>query len=266
MRIRTYGRSGPAVIVLHGGPGAPGQAAPVARALGQRFRAIEPFQRGSGGDPLTVAQHVEDLRELIDARCADERPALVGSSWGAMLALAYACVHPKRAGPLVLVGCGTFDEASRARMREILSERTDAALRARLERLRIEIEDPDERLRAMAELVLPLYAFDPLSDDLELEACDASAHQETWDDMLRLQEQGVFPAAFEAIETPVLMLHGRYDPHPGAAIRESLAPFLPQLEVREWERCGHYPWIEREVREEFFAVLGDWLAQRLGER
>jgi pimeloyl-ACP methyl ester carboxylesterase len=82
--------------------------------------------------------------------------------------------------------------------------------------------------------------------------------------MLRLQEAGVYPAAFAAIRSPVLMLHGAYDPHPGGMIRASLAPYIPQLEYREWERCGHSPWMERSVREEFFAVLWEWIGSHAG--
>ena len=73
--------------------------------------------------------------------------------------------------------------------------------------------------------------------------------------MLRQQEEGVYPAAFAAIHEPVIMLHGDYDSHPGSMIRASLEPHLPQLEYREWKRCGHYPWIEMAVHDEFFVVL-----------
>jgi len=41
---------------------------------------------------------------------------------------------------------------------------------------------------------------------------------------VQLQEAGVYPAAFAAITSPVLMLHSTYDPHPGQMIRASLAP------------------------------------------
>lgn len=70
---------------------------------------------------------------------------------------------------------------------------------------------------------------------------------------------GAYPAAFAAIVSPVLMLHGTYDPHPGAMIRDSLLPYLPQIEYREWERCGHSPWRERHARDEFLTVLKRWL-------
>jgi pimeloyl-ACP methyl ester carboxylesterase len=89
--------------------------------------------------------------------------------------------------------------------------------------------------------------------------CDARAHRETWDDMMRLQDQGVYPASFAAIRAPVLMLHGTVDPHPGQMIRDSLQRYLPQLEYREWRRCGHCPWLERAVWQEFFTVLREWL-------
>lgn len=58
------------------------------------------------------------------------------------------------------------------------------------------------------------------------------------------------------------MLHGAVDPHPGELIRASLHEHLPQLEYREWEQCGHYPWLEPVVRDEFMAVLRDWLARQ----
>ena len=259
VRIGTYGSSGPTVIVLHGGPGAAGYMAPVARGLADLFRVLEPWQRGSGGAPLTVARHVADLHELVEAHCGEARPALVGSSWGAMLALAYAAAHPSRAGPLVLIGCGTFDRTARGRMEAILEERMDDRLRQRMERLPEEFPDPDERLKAMGDVILPLYSYELATTDQEVKECDARAHHETWTDMVRLQEEGVYPTAFAAIDGPVLMLHGTVDPHPGQMIRASLEPHVPQLEYREWEQCGHYPWREKAVADQFHHTLRDWL-------
>ena len=230
------------MVVLHGGPAAAGGAAPLARGLAGSFRVLEPWQRGSGDEPLSVARHVADLHELLEARCGGARPALVGTSWGAMLALAYAAEHPGRPGPLVLVGCGTFDPVARGRLQETLQERMKDGLQ----------EDA-------------VYSFDPVAIEREegTPPFDERAHTETWNDMVRLQEEGVYPAAFAAITSPVLMLHGAYDPHPGEMIRDSLAPYLPQLEYFEWERCGHDPWLERAVRDEFFTVVREWLARQL---
>jgi pimeloyl-ACP methyl ester carboxylesterase len=235
----------------------------VARGLAGTFRVLEPFQRGSGGEPLTVARHVADLHEIVESRCAASPPALVGHSWGAMLALATAAAHPRRAGPIVLIGCGTFDRESRACLEATLAARVGDELRRRLEGLASEIADPDERLRKRAELLLPAYSCESVSTELEIDSCDARAHRETWEDMVRLQEDGTYPAAFAAIDSPVLMLHGDVDPHPGPRIRASLEPYLRRLETVELARCGHYPWLERGAREEFAGVLRSWLARKL---
>jgi len=154
IQVREYGSSGPPVVLLHGGPGAAGYMAPVARQLADSLRVLEPLQRRREDEPLTVARHVADLNGVVQSCAGPTRPALVGHFWGAMLALACAAAHPDTVGALVLIGCGTFDTASR--------DRSD----------------------------------------------------------------------------------------------------VPHLEYREWERCGHYPWLEKAVRDEFFDVLRDWLTRR----
>jgi pimeloyl-ACP methyl ester carboxylesterase len=264
MIVREHGETGPLVIVLHGGPAAVGDVAPLARGLAASFRALEPWQRGSGDAPLTVAQHVADLRELVAARAAETPPAIVGHSWGAMLALCYAAAHPSEAGPLVLVGSGTFDQASRDAMKAIFRGRTDAALQRRLDDLAATVSDRAELHMRKFKLTRDLSVYaraEPWPDALEYEALDVRAHNETWQDVLRLLADGTYPRAFAAIRSPVLMLHGDYDPHPGRMIRDALLPFLPQLEHRELARCGHSPWLETFARDEFFAVLTDWLAR-----
>lgn len=250
------------MVVLHGGPGAGGYLAPLAEGLSDAFRVLEPLQRGSGEEPLTVATHVADLDELLDERRVEGPPALVGHSWGAMLALAYAAAHPERVSCLVLIGCGTFDQESRDTFRAEVERRMDGDLRRRVERLPAEFPEPDEWLRQLGDLLLPLYSYETETDVLKAEACDARACDETWRDMLRLQESGVYPSAFSTILEPVLMLHGTFDPHPGSLIRATLQPCLPQLECRELERCGHYPWLETHARDEFFFVLREWLARQ----
>ena len=105
IKLRRYGDDGPLVLVLHGGPAAPGYMVPVARYLAANFRVIEPFQRHSSPDePLTVQRHIDDLHAVIKAESKGQRPMLVGHSWGAMLALAYAAAHPDSEAGIVLVG------------------------------------------------------------------------------------------------------------------------------------------------------------------
>ena len=264
LRIREYGDGGrPHLILIHGGPGAAGYLEPVARVLATSYRVIEPFQRGSGDRPLTVDRHIEDLLEGIRDRCGDRAPGLIGHSWGAMLALAYAAAHPERTGPIVIIGCGTFDHESRSHMTQTVESRIEGDTQNRLERLAVEIPDEDVRMRAIGDLLLPAYSSDPIENRVALARCDARAHRESWADMVRLQEEGRYPGAFSAIRSPVLMLHGDHDPHPGGMIRDGLARHIPHLEYRELPRCGHYPWLERQARAQFLAIMREWLYRHL---
>ncbi len=248
------------MIVVHGGPGACGSMAPVARGIADSFRVVEPFQSGISS---TVADHVADLDEVVKSCSHSVAPALVGHSWGAMLVLAYAAAHPGMAGPIVLVCSGTFDLAARDGLTANLAKRMDEGMRERFERTQ-QLPDPNDRFRALGSLTLELYSYDLATTDQEIDDSEPGSNHETWEDIVRLQNEGVYPAAFAAIKSPVLMLHGAVDPHPGKMIRASLQHYIPQLEYREWERCGHYPWLEKAARDEFFSVLRNWLADRLG--
>ena len=258
IEVREHGRpTDPVVVVLHGGPGAPGSARGLARALAPRFRVLEPLQRRAGDVPLTVARHVEDLLHVAPAGAA-----LVGWSWGAMLALSFAAAYPARARRLALVGCGTYSEVTRAEYRRRMARRGGAPW-AELQEAIARSEDGDERerlLARLAELGERVQGHELLpTDGADGVEVDAAGHQETWADVLRLQTAGVEPLAFRTIRSPVLMLHGAHDPHPGRATYELLRGFVPQLELCELAACGHTPWRERHAREPFLERLTRWL-------
>ena len=122
-----------------------------------------------------------------------------------------------------------------------------------------EIADSDERLSARGALLGSVYDVDAIPDDADSPPADARGGAETWHDMLRLQEAGVYPAAFAAVDAPALMLHGDDDPHPGRMIHASLRVWMPGLEYVSWPRCGHSPWLERGAHEDFYRTLKAWL-------
>jgi pimeloyl-ACP methyl ester carboxylesterase len=234
--------------------------APVCRELSDEFAVVEPLQRLSGDVPLTVAQHVSDLRSVMERHARDGNVTLVGHSWGAMLALALAAEYPGLVRGLVLIGCGTFDTASRRILEATVEQRTTPDVRLRLRRLVRTVADPDVRMCVMGRLVEPAYSYELEPHTDETEYHDSQGHRESWQDMLRLQREEVYPARFSRIGAPALMVHGAQDPHPGDAIYAGLREVMPQLEYVELARCGHYPWWERHAKGAFFAVLRDWLA------
>src|SRR5450631_4583309 len=107
--VETVGRAdGIAAVYLHGGPGSGCQ--PDHRRLfdPERFHAILFDQRGAGRsrpkggrEQNTLAHLIADM-ETIREKFAIERWMIVGGSWGATLALAYAQAHPNRVTGIVL--------------------------------------------------------------------------------------------------------------------------------------------------------------------
>lgn len=257
---REWGTGAQSLIVLHGGPAAAGDVEPLARELGKRWHALEPFQRGSGGRPLTVATHVQDLDDLIRDRCGSHRPILIGHSWGAMLALAYAAAHPETSAGLVLIGCGTFSGSARKEFEARLYARLTPEDQEALASTRQSEPDADHQFAARGRIMTRVYGYDIEDLSNGPVTIDAVAHEQTWTDMKRLQSDGTYPAAFAAINAPVLMLHGEADPHPGRSTMEDLRKYISHLQYSEFPRCGHSPWLERQAREPFFRELSSWIS------
>src|SRR5262245_11438133 len=110
--------SGIPAVYLHGGPGSGCQ--PDHRRLfdPERFHAVLFDQRGAGRsrpkasrEHNTLAHLIADM-EAIRQKFGFERWMVVGGSWGATLALAYAQAHPKRVSGIVLRATflGTVEE------------------------------------------------------------------------------------------------------------------------------------------------------------
>jgi proline iminopeptidase len=109
IHVETVGRvDGIPAVYLHGGPGSGCQ--PDHRRLfdPERFHAILFDQRGAGRsrpkgrrEANTLAHLIADM-ELIREKFGITRWMIVGGSWGATLALAYAQAHPHRVSGIVL--------------------------------------------------------------------------------------------------------------------------------------------------------------------
>src|ERR1700694_1836497 len=111
---RLYGAAPHAVAVVHGGPGAAGDMAPVAEQLAARRGVLEPLQTAT-----SVDGQVEELATVLEQHA--QLPAtLIGYSWGAWLSLIVAARRPALVAKLILVSSGPFEERYAA---EIMPER-----------------------------------------------------------------------------------------------------------------------------------------------
>jgi proline iminopeptidase len=98
------------VVVLHGGPGSGSALSVLARFDLARFRVVLIDQRGAGASrPRGSVRHNRTDRLIGDIEAVRERLGVarwgvVGGSWGAALALAYAGAHAHRVTGVVLRG------------------------------------------------------------------------------------------------------------------------------------------------------------------
>jgi len=105
---------GPAVIFLHGGPGA--GSAPVHRRFfdPQHWRIVLYDQRGAGRSLPAASildnttDHLVADTEALRQHLGIERWLLFGGSWGSTLALAYGETHPERVTGFILRGVFLF--------------------------------------------------------------------------------------------------------------------------------------------------------------
>jgi proline iminopeptidase len=130
---------GPPLVLLHGGPGSNHQYfLPWVLGLARSHRLVLIDQRGCGrsgpaSDPrrYTLDAMVDDLETVRDALGLG-RMALLGHSFGGLLAQAYAVRHAARLSHLVLVGTASTAKAVNAdfaRIRKALPARTACAYR-----------------------------------------------------------------------------------------------------------------------------------------
>lgn len=149
----------------------------VAPLLARRYRVFALDQRGHGlsdkpDDGYDFPTIVRDLAAFVDA-LALERPALVGHSWGASVALQYAASRP--AGPgaasaIVLVDGGAMEMSS---LPEMTWEKAEAIMRppplagitreAFVERVRGFVPDPTLLTPQIVDIILA--NFEILPDD-----------------------------------------------------------------------------------------------------
>jgi len=253
--IREYGSRPFNVAVIHGGPGAPGYMAPVARELASERGVIEPLQSAR-----TVRDQINELISELEQN-GDRPMTLIGSSWGAMLALFCAAERKAPVDKVIMVGSGVFDANSSERVSERRLDRLDDQDRRKYHHLQESMEsdsnpeDPYLR-RAFGKLLEQSDHYAPLTTDLEVLAIQLDVFQAVWSDYVDIRDNGdSLRETVGRVEVPVTVIHGDHDPHPIDGIVPFLQSCLTLSEVYVLERCGHYPWIERFARDRFFEIL-----------
>ena len=124
--VREIGRGVP-IIVVHGGPDLDHEyLLPDMDRLAESFRLVYYDQRGRGRsfsnqapDGITLTTEIEDLDGIRES-CGFEAVAVLGHSWGGLLALEYAIRLPHRVSHLILMNTAPVSHGGVLALREAL--------------------------------------------------------------------------------------------------------------------------------------------------
>lgn len=253
---------GPPIIMLHGGPGFDhNYLLPDMDRLADIFHLIYYDQRGRGKsagnvqpDTVSMQSEVDDL-ESVYAYFGLERAALLGHSWGGLLALEYALRHPERVSHLVLMNTApaSFEDCM------LFERERDAMAPDDTELLRVLESRPDaegdpearaEYYRVYFRATLrPPELLDRLIDNLQrgwtyeniLKA--RAIGERLWHETYESPEYNLLPTLTQ-LRIPTLILHGDYDFVP-LACAAHIAEAIADARLDVFGECGHFSYLER---------------------
>lgn len=249
------------VLFLHGGPGYNSYS--FSRLMGERLeksrRMVYLDQRGCGRSErpwdgrYSLEVLVADL-EALRQELGVERWVLMGHSFGGTLALEYAVRHPQRVAGVVYVS-GFSDAAI-----------SFATWKRELERLypgRLTTMAIQEDTSDYTQVMRALRGVDAQSFFNQLQFHDTTylQLQESIDAESGLLNTGEMSRALFSTEltsyrftgsaqvtAPVLAIGGRYDNSVGMESIQALVKTLPNATLLEYEKSGHFPYLEEADR------------------
>jgi proline iminopeptidase len=272
--FRETGQGRP-IVVLHGGPDFDHTyLLPELDRLSDAYRLIYYDQRGRGRsvegvqpEDVTIASEVADL-ERLQRYFQLDTVALLGHSWGCLLALEYALRHPQRVSHLILLNTAP------ASAQDYLLLRRDRLLRSGddIEKLKVirseepyQQGDPDavaayyrvhfraalrkpEHLESIIQRLRASFTSDGI---LKARRVEDRLMEETW----LVPGYNLLPQ-LEGLHIPTLVIHGEHDFVP-ALCAEHVAQAIPDSRFALLSDCGHFSYLEcpDEVRREIDEFL-----------
>jgi len=262
------------VVICHGGPGgAHDYTEPIAELSRFGRGCVLYDQLGCGlsthlpdapADFWTVQLFKDELVDLTRHLGIADRYAVVGQSWGGMLAMEHALDHPTGLRAIVVADSPAsmvlwVEEATRLRadlpadVQETLTRHEEAgttdspdyeaAVRVYYDRHLCRIPWPDGVTRSFAQIAADPTVYHTMNGPSEFH-CIGSL--KTWDITHRLHE----------IETPTLLVSGRYD-EATPLIVEQIHTRIPGARWELFEESSHMPHVEEPER--FLTVVEGFL-------
>ena len=259
---RTVG-DGPPITVLHGGPDFDHTyLLPELDRLADSFRLIYYDQRGRGRsatavapEDVSIASEIEDL-DSVRRHFGVDSVAVLGHSWGGVLAMEYATRHPDRVSHLILVNTAPAAVEDVAALRQHLRrvrpaadfEQMEAiASSARYEAGDLEAEAAYYRIHYRAALPQPEHIEQVVGrlrthfteeSVLTARAIEQRLYDETW-----TSDGYDLVPKLQRLDVPTLVLHGANDFVP-VEVAARIARAMPRARLAVLEDCGHFAYLE----------------------
>jgi proline iminopeptidase len=270
---------GKPIIVLHGGPDFDQRyLLPELDQFSDAFRLIYYDQRGRGQsaegvrpEDVTIASDVEDL-DKVRQHFGFERSAILGHSWGAVLALEYALRYPDRVSQLILMNPAPASAvdvavlrksylekigAEMARQREIVAspaykEGDPAAVTARYRiHFKPAFVHPEVYEKLMARMQAAFFAQGK-EGIVKARAVEINLHRGTWE----VAGYDLMPK-LRSLRIPTLVIAGDRDFIP-LEVAQHIAQSIPGVTLVTIKDCGHFSYLEcpadtRKAVNDFFS-------------
>lgn len=256
--LRKYGKEPFSIAVVHGGPGACGSVACIAKELSKTHGAVEPIQ-----SKYSIAELIDELHAQID-EVTNVPITLLGHSWGAWLVVLYASQYPELVKQIVLVGSGPFKKVYVPRIIERridnLTDSEAQSFRALLSQLEdTEVADKDNLLASLGILAEKADNYDSLEIDAKESTPNGEMYAAIWPQADEMRNTGKLMDALEMIKCPVVVIHGEYDPHPIEGVVDPLKEKGINADIHVLPNCGHSPFKEKQAKEQFYGILSSLL-------
>ena len=257
--LRKYGAEPFKIAVIHGGPGAPGEMAPVAKELSNGFGILEPLQ--------TVSSLEGQLKELHDIlkKSAGLPIKLIGWSWGALLSFIFTSRYPEFINKLILIGSAVFEDKYASKIMETRLKRMDGGDKQEYYSLINKLNDPDIKdkdsfLAQLGKMISRLDSYGPFPEGDDLIECSYEIYQKVSAEGVKLRKSGELMRLGRKINCPVVAIHGDYDPHPAEGIKDPLSKIINNFKFILIKNCGHHPWLEKNRTSKFYKIIAEELS------
>jgi pimeloyl-ACP methyl ester carboxylesterase len=251
--LRIHGAEPYDLVLLHGGPGAPGSMEAIARRLSISFGILEPLILS-----LTIKDQIEELHSIVINNST--RPLFfIGHSWGAWLGYLYASTHPDLVRKVIMIGAPPFKEKYVYQINEIRSSRLTDSEKKDYEIAMLKLEeggnDSDTLPPPLVQYLTKTDIFEALPDETVASKFHPSVYKSVWAEASQLRSTGKLLEYAKDIKCPIVAIHGDYDPHPAKGVQDPLTELLPEFRFNLIERCGHYPWKEKFGKDILYKIF-----------